>query len=76
MFKCNFTQIRVNKNSLKILVIFITFFFLKKAEYPKDCPIFIWILSIASSFPLYKSTEKYLMENMMKQFKLEWDNPG
>ena len=41
MLECNFTQIRVNKSSLKTLVILVTFFFLKKAEYPKDCPIFI-----------------------------------
>ena len=76
MFKFNFKQIRVNRNSLQTLVILVTFFFLKKAEYQKDCPIFIWILSVASSFPLYKSIEKYPMEDMMKQLKLEWDNPG
>ena len=27
MFKCNFTQIRGNRNSLKTLVILVTFFF-------------------------------------------------
>ena len=41
MFKCNFTQKRVNKNSLKTLVTLVTFFFLKKAKYQKDCLIFI-----------------------------------
>lgn len=35
MFKCNFTQKRVNKNSLKTLVTLVTFFFLKKPSIKK-----------------------------------------